>query len=321
MPFRLDLSDSDIPQSFPLIASADDSPSSEALSYVDTADKAGLVDAYKGYSLDQTYSLDDYINSDVFDRPLNTVEIPSGFTQQKSQMFNTPSNMNQWTSYAPTPFGAPGAFTDAFRNGLPFGTDVFVDSACGSVPSSPNPSIFEDSGRPSLTVSSPTLTNNSLKRESPEPAEDEPAPKRVAKKRGRPRLHRPDSDAGCSNDEGSKSRQSRRLPHNQVERKYREGLNAELERLRRAVPTLPQRDSTDLTSPPKPSKATVLASAIDYIKSIEAERDRLREENESLRGLRPSTVVRSATAQKLDSYNWNKTRTDSVNPNPLAINS
>ncbi|KAF2675958.1 hypothetical protein K458DRAFT_253115, partial [Lentithecium fluviatile CBS 122367] len=69
-----------------------------------------------------------------------------------------------------------------------------------------------------------------------------------------------------------------RLPHNQVERKYRENLNAELERLRRAIPTLPQNAAVDggAMGQPKPSKAMVLAGAIEYIKAIERERDELR---------------------------------------------
>jgi hypothetical protein len=73
------------------------------------------------------------------------------------------------------------------------------------------------------------------------------------------------------------------LPHNQVERKYREGLNSELERLRRAVPTLPHSEDGGIMGQPKPSKAMVLSSAIDYIRSIEKERDALRAENETLK--------------------------------------
>jgi hypothetical protein len=75
------------------------------------------------------------------------------------------------------------------------------------------------------------------------------------------------------------------MPHNQVERKYREGLNSELERLRRAVPTLLQSVEGEVMGQPKPSKAIVLASAIDYIKKTEKERDMYREEGGRLRGL------------------------------------
>jgi len=109
-----------------------------------------------------------------------------------------------------------------------------------------------------------------------------------------------------------KGKSRRRLPHNQVERKYREGLNSELERLRRAVPTLPQRDSSDLTGPPKPSKATVLASAIDYIKFMEAEHERLAEENERLRGICPVQTNPNRARTKLQNVGWNKGRTMAV---------
>ncbi|KAK7567214.1 hypothetical protein IWX92DRAFT_3944 [Phyllosticta citricarpa] len=89
-----------------------------------------------------------------------------------------------------------------------------------------------------------------------------------------------------------------RQPHNMVEKKYREGLNNELERLRRAVRTLPQPPTRSLssddddddgygysTSVPKPSKAAVLAGAVEYIRYLETEHERLRSENEQLREL------------------------------------
>jgi len=164
-----------------------------------------------------------------------------------------------------------------------------------------------------------------------------PAPKRVQRKRGRPRLNRSGTDdcpttttttttiitTNTNNNDNNnsadstttKSRATRRLPHNQVERKYREGLNSELERLRRAVPTLPQREGGDLNGPPKPSKATVLASAIDYIKFIEAERERLTEENKRLRegrGGRGSIAAGGPRSNaKLRGYGWSKGRSNS----------
>lgn len=106
-------------------------------------------------------------------------------------------------------------------------------------------------------------------------------------KRGRPRLPRNEphvcDDFPCEHviDESG----SRRVPHNKVEQKYRNGLNAELERLRETVAVAPSRAFAHLSnSSAKPSKAMVLASAIDYIKSIEAERDELADENQVLRG-------------------------------------
>jgi len=62
-------------------------------------------------------------------------------------------------------------------------------------------------------------------------------------------------------------------------------LNSELKTLRRAIPTLPQSEDYGLMAQSNPSKPMVLASAIDYIKKIEKERDTYREENEMLREL------------------------------------
>jgi Helix-loop-helix DNA-binding domain len=82
----------------------------------------------------------------------------------------------------------------------------------------------------------------------------------------------------------------RRLPHNQVERKYRESLNTQLDSLRRVVPALQQSprvcdgaDIEDLPAPSKPSKAVVLASATAYIKQMEKEKKQLADENTLLR--------------------------------------
>lgn len=92
------------------------------------------------------------------------------------------------------------------------------------------------------------------------------------------------------------SRGRGRMPHNQVERKYRESLNTQLEALRRVVPALQQNSSTDpcgtgdradiedLPNPAlnKPSKAIILSSATSYIKSLEREQARQRKESERL---------------------------------------
>jgi hypothetical protein len=88
-------------------------------------------------------------------------------------------------------------------------------------------------------------------------------------------------------DEKPKSR--RRLPHNQVERKYRESLNTQLDSLKRVVPSLQNQrgcdgaDIEDLPTPSKPSKAVVLASATAYIKQMEKDKKSLADENQLLR--------------------------------------
>lgn len=87
-----------------------------------------------------------------------------------------------------------------------------------------------------------------------------------------------------------KPKNRRRLPHNQVERKYRESLNTQLESLRRVVPSLQKNarmcdgtDIEDLPTPSKPSKAVILASAVAHIKQQEKDKKALADENALLR--------------------------------------
>lgn len=58
----------------------------------------------------------------------------------------------------------------------------------------------------------------------------------------------------------------------------------EFERLRRAVPTLPQSVDVNVMGAAKPSKGMVLTAAIDYINRIEKERDDALDEVERLGG-------------------------------------
>jgi Helix-loop-helix DNA-binding domain len=76
---------------------------------------------------------------------------------------------------------------------------------------------------------------------------------------------------------------NRRQAHNLVERKYRDTLNAELERLRRTIPHIRDLESETPDGRPRPSKATVLAAATEYIKKLEIDVEDLREENMQLR--------------------------------------
>lgn len=109
----------------------------------------------------------------------------------------------------------------------------------------------------------------------------------TSRKRGRPRTIKRNEDVPYheSTHVCKSSRTSKRLPHNQVERKYREGLNAELERLRMAtIHKWEMQSPTDAGSiVPKASKAAVLAGAVAYIQDMERERDYLRRENELLK--------------------------------------
>lgn len=95
----------------------------------------------------------------------------------------------------------------------------------------------------------------------------------VARKRGRPRLNRAISASSADSSKPAEKPRKARIPHTEVERKYRRGLNAELERLRRVIPTLPQIHDGTALGQARLSKAMVLSAAIDYIKRTELERD------------------------------------------------
>ncbi|USP76226.1 uncharacterized protein yc1106_03500 [Curvularia clavata] len=96
----------------------------------------------------------------------------------------------------------------------------------------------------------------------------------ASRKRGRPRKD-------CSSPETftpiarRNSDGARRIPHNEVERKYREGLNASFRKLQCAVPALAQL-SDAIIGTARPSKAVVIDSAIEYIHRLEKERDKAR---------------------------------------------
>lgn len=99
------------------------------------------------------------------------------------------------------------------------------------------------------------------------------------KKRGRPKSE----GNGDDDKKDPKDFERPRLPHNEVERKYRESLNLGFEKLRAAVPTLPKLDAGAASIAQKQSKAAVLTAAFDYIKCLEGENERLQEENRQLR--------------------------------------
>ncbi|KAF2789855.1 hypothetical protein K505DRAFT_352309 [Melanomma pulvis-pyrius CBS 109.77] len=289
-----------------MVANTDYSPSNESFSYPDTFDKAYLADFY---TTSPNHSLDTFLDCEsFFDRPVSSVEFPAGLngTTNANTSADTNANLNSYRpTFNPAPFGQlDQGFGSSFPFDLPASYEPSMpsmpisprstnstNSATNTITNSPTPSLCGD-GPPTL-LASPPLSPSSLKRESPDEsgsAGEEPEQKRPQRKRGRPRLDRNLFDtpsASSFNSSSSKCQQQQRtsrLPHNQVERKYREGLNSELERLRRAVPTLPQSDEGALMGQPKPSKAMVLAGAIEYIRNIERERDALLEENEKLGG-------------------------------------
>jgi hypothetical protein len=114
-----------------------------------------------------------------------------------------------------------------------------------------------------------------------------PAPKRQVKERSQPKL----DPIVCSvSGAWAEGQCTTRIPHYIVERKYREGLNAQLERLRRVVPTFQSGDG-GMTDQPKPSKSMVIAAAIDHnIEMVTQERDMLQKENNEISEYRKKNI-------------------------------
>lgn len=91
------------------------------------------------------------------------------------------------------------------------------------------------------------------------------------------------SAASASLSGDRKDAYSSRVPHNAVERKYREGLNAALERLRQVVPKLQQRRRGGDNAMTRLSKVMIIAGAVEYIERLESEKSLELAENQTLR--------------------------------------
>jgi hypothetical protein len=68
-----------------------------------------------------------------------------------------------------------------------------------------------------------------------------------------------------------------RVPHTAVEQRYRANLIDNFTRLRNAVPEIATAQPARSGQPPRPSKAEVLAAAVEYIRQLEEENDMLKE--------------------------------------------
>jgi hypothetical protein len=276
---------------YPQLAHDDYLLSKDIVSYQESFQKAYLNDSYPK---SPEYSLAGLFDTDrSWDQAFTSCEMMPFNSSSERQSFNPvmfPAigtiAAENLPGFEQSFFQAPFGQLDQYDNGYvlnPASMNAIEPISFSPITeSSRTPSLCDDAP---LLVHSPCVSPHLIKSESPfYPASpEEPAtPKRSLRKRGRPRLDRSNMESHSSTSSSSKSQQVGRLPHNQVERKYREGLNSELERLRRAVPTLPHSEDGGVMGQPKPSKAMVLSSAIDYIRSIEKERDALRAENERL---------------------------------------
>jgi len=291
---------------FPRIVNPDFSPPEDIMSYQDPFDKNYLAEAY---NTNPDYSLSTFFDTEAFfDQPTtsNGPAPTQGYTIGPAANVFSPTlpttgigaTSPQQSEFQQSTF--PGAFRPSRQYLQNFNLETTTLDAIEPPTFSPEthttsrtPSLCDDTQGPYAPLSPTTI-----KRESPAGSPRSPQESdtkantsaststtslRPARKRGRPRLDQyqtanttPESSSSAAkHPKTSPYQASTRLPHNQVERKYREGLNAELERLRRAVPTLPQSDEQ---GQPKPSKAMVLAGAIEYIRVVERERDEARAE-------------------------------------------
>jgi hypothetical protein len=79
------------------------------------------------------------------------------------------------------------------------------------------------------------------------------------------------------------NRVAKRTPHAEVERKYRDALNDEFENLRQSIPHIAKLDDQVKGNRSKTSKAVVLSTAVSYINRLEANVEKLKEEQFALR--------------------------------------
>ena len=86
--------------------------------------------------------------------------------------------------------------------------------------------------------------------------------------------HSPDGARAGSKSPPRRGRKRQRIPHTAVERRYRENLNAHLDKLRQNVPALAC-GAGDAGDGAKPSKCEVLNGAIEYIGTLSREKNAL----------------------------------------------
>ncbi|CAN9197417.1 unnamed protein product [Alternaria alternata] len=260
---------------FPMAVNPMYSPSSVAFPSPDEIDTY-LTESYPAHS-DHAFNSYDNRNGPCFNRSIPPADTDLNWSAPvPSSYINIPSLVNATNAAAKPPRNARPNYSSA-----PLSCSADLPHAytpadfSGGFASDPTPLPTPPSyGSP--TFPSPIATQHP----SPEDTSLKPPPPR---KRGRPRLHRPASEPSSTTTTANKIARTQCMPHTKVERKYREKLNAELERLRRAVPKLPQSDNVD-TGAVKPSKSMVLAVAVDYINELERQRDAAVEEVERLGG-------------------------------------
>ena len=255
------------------LSSAECSPTTDAFAFT-TFDQALLSESLTPSTDASVSDFHAYLNL-----PIDPVEAANGYDTVSSV---TPATAAQLESTRNPP---STSHIEVFPSSFSFNPatkDAFNISESPVSDQSPTPSLYGESAPdPSTLTPVPLSPPPKLQRESTDSSSKsgdcpEVPPKR---KRGRPRLNR---YASLPSSFGPPVQRTPRLPHHQVERKYREGLNASLERLREAVPAFRKLNAIGGPGPARPSKAMILEGAIEYIQAIEKERDMYRTEIERL---------------------------------------
>jgi hypothetical protein len=291
---------------YPKVFNADYSPPQDIFMYWELFEKTYISDTFEIFP-DNLYST--FFDTDSFQQPLTSTTMQPSSNPYNKSTFD-PSTLNHTPtmndqpgyreSYFEPPFGqldyTPGFSLDpAYVNPnelaplSPISQSSRTSSICGDAPEQ-------------AYSLSPSRSPRIIKRKLQVSPEEQTAPKKAQRKRGRPRLNGLDTNSHATRSSSSKPQRTQRLPHNQVERKYREGLNSELERLRKAIPTLPHGYEGGAVGQPRPSKALILSSAINYIRSIEKERDTLRAEVEQVKQSQGHIAGWAGRSNSLDTF-------------------
>ncbi|KXT17375.1 hypothetical protein AC579_3873 [Pseudocercospora musae] len=127
------------------------------------------------------------------------------------------------------------------------------------------------------------------------PAAPDHRPRRVTNTSGTPSIKRSgsedeDDEYVPSEEVKPRGRKRQRIPHTAVERRYRENLNAHLDKLRQTVPSLASKRTAGGSRPGdglgegvKPSKCEILNGAIEHIGALGKENAALKTEVKALR--------------------------------------
>lgn len=138
----------------------------------------------------------------------------------------------------------------------------------------PSPSLFEPHACSSPESEAETFISSDTDSNSQSPRSTSCGASYRSSSSTSSRIQHPRSQ--CSQVATPMKRRKGSIPHTEVEKRYRNSLNAELRSLQMAVPHLASFHSELDSGRHRPTKATIIASAVQYIKALELERDALR---------------------------------------------